>query len=35
MSRNEGVKMHAIYAYCPERVLPGKIMAELVDNDRS
>lgn len=21
-------------AYCPERVLPGKIMAELVDNDR-
>ena len=21
-------------AYCPERVLPGKIMRELVDNDR-
>jgi UDP-N-acetyl-D-mannosaminuronic acid dehydrogenase len=21
-------------AYCPERVLPGKIMKELVENDR-
>ena len=21
-------------AYCPERVLPGKIMTELVENDR-
>ena len=32
---NNGVNTSAIYiAYCPERVLPGKIMAELVDNDR-
>jgi UDP-N-acetyl-D-mannosaminuronic acid dehydrogenase len=30
-----GVDTAAIYiAYCPERVLPGKIMTELVENDR-
>lgn len=30
-----GVDVSAIYmAYCPERVLPGKIMTELVENDR-
>ena len=30
-----GVDMAGIYiAYCPERVLPGKIMTELVENDR-
>jgi UDP-N-acetyl-D-mannosaminuronic acid dehydrogenase len=30
-----GVKVDDIYiAYCPERVLPGKIMAELVENER-
>lgn len=30
-----GVKVEEIHmAYCPERVLPGKIMAELVENDR-
>jgi len=30
-----GVKVEEIYmAYCPERVLPGKIMTELVENDR-
>jgi len=30
-----GVDIAAIYiAYCPERVLPGKIMTELVENDR-
>lgn len=33
--RNQGVDVDEIYiAYCPERVLPGKIMAELVHNDR-
>jgi UDP-N-acetyl-D-mannosaminuronic acid dehydrogenase len=31
----EGVNVSSIYiAYCPERVLPGKIMTELVENDR-
>lgn len=30
-----GVDVGAVYiAYCPERVLPGKIMTELVENDR-
>jgi len=30
-----GVDISTIFiAYCPERVLPGKIMAELVENDR-
>lgn len=30
-----GVKIESIFvAYCPERVLPGKIMGELVENDR-
>lgn len=30
-----GVKVEEIHmAYCPERVLPGKIMIELVENDR-
>lgn len=30
-----GVDITSIYiAYCPERVLPGKIMTELVENDR-
>jgi UDP-N-acetyl-D-mannosaminuronic acid dehydrogenase len=33
--RNEGVETGKIHiAYCPERVLPGKIMTELVENDR-
>lgn len=32
---NEGVDVSQIHmAYCPERVLPGKIMTELVENDR-
>ena len=32
---DEGVDITKIYiAYCPERVLPGKIMTELVSNDR-
>lgn len=32
---SEGVDVSSIYlAYCPERVLPGKIMHELVENDR-
>ena len=31
----EGVNISTIFmAYCPERVLPGKIMTELVENDR-
>lgn len=31
----EGVNINSIYiAHCPERVLPGKIMKELVENDR-
>lgn len=33
--RDAGVDVSQIHmAYCPERVLPGKIMTELVDNDR-
>jgi len=33
--REAGVKVEEIHmAYCPERVLPGKIMTELVENDR-
>ena len=32
---DEGVDVDALHiAYCPERVLPGKIMTELVENDR-
>jgi UDP-N-acetyl-D-mannosaminuronic acid dehydrogenase len=32
---DEGVNVSAVHvAYCPERVLPGKIMTELVENDR-
>jgi len=33
--KEEGVDISKIYiAHCPERVLPGKIMKELVENDR-
>jgi UDP-N-acetyl-D-mannosaminuronic acid dehydrogenase len=33
--RDAGVDISSIHmAYCPERVLPGKIMTELVENDR-
>ena len=33
--RDAGVDVSKIHmAYCPERVLPGKIMTELVENDR-
>jgi UDP-N-acetyl-D-mannosaminuronic acid dehydrogenase len=33
--RKIGVKVEEVHiAYCPERVLPGKIMTELVENDR-
>jgi UDP-N-acetyl-D-mannosaminuronic acid dehydrogenase len=33
--KKEGVDIGQIHiAYCPERVLPGKIMTELVENDR-
>ncbi|WP_206100044.1 UDP-N-acetyl-D-mannosamine dehydrogenase [Pandoraea sp. XY-2] len=33
--REAGVDVSGIHmAYCPERVLPGKIMTELVENDR-
>src|SRR5258708_8951694 len=33
--REAGVDLSTVYlAYCPERVLPGKIMIELVENDR-
>jgi len=33
--RDEGVDTSKIYiSHCPERVLPGKIMRELVENDR-
>ena len=33
--RDNGVNIADVYiAYCPERVLPGKIMIELVENDR-
>jgi UDP-N-acetyl-D-mannosaminuronic acid dehydrogenase len=32
---NAGVDVSSVFAaYCPERVLPGKIMKELVENDR-
>jgi UDP-N-acetyl-D-mannosaminuronic acid dehydrogenase len=32
---NEGVDISTLYiSHCPERVLPGKIMKELVENDR-
>jgi UDP-N-acetyl-D-mannosaminuronic acid dehydrogenase len=35
MLRDAGVKVDDVHiAYCPERVLPGKIMTELVENDR-
>jgi UDP-N-acetyl-D-mannosaminuronic acid dehydrogenase len=33
--RQSGVDVDLVHmAYCPERVLPGKIMTELVENDR-
>lgn len=33
--QNTGVDVDKVHiAYCPERVLPGKIMTELVENDR-
>ena len=33
--KNEGIDTSKIYiAHCPERVLPGRIMQELVENDR-
>lgn len=33
--RDKGVDPASLYiAYCPERVLPGKVMTELVENDR-
>lgn len=33
--KNKGIKTEDIlFAHCPERVLPGKIMKELVENDR-
>ncbi|BCD62067.1 UDP-N-acetyl-D-mannosaminuronic acid dehydrogenase [Nitratiruptor sp. YY08-26] len=33
--RNEGIDTSKVYiAHCPERVLPGQIMRELVENDR-
>ena len=33
--KNLGVNLENVHiAYCPERVLPGKIMTELVENDR-
>jgi len=33
--RQGGVRVESVHiAYCPERVLPGKIMTELVENDR-
>ena len=33
--REENVDVNTVHiAYCPERVLPGKIMTELVENDR-
>ena len=32
---NKGIDTSKLYlAYCPERVLPGKIMSELVENSR-
>ena len=33
--REAGAQIDGVHiAYCPERVLPGKIMTELVENDR-
>lgn len=33
--KENGVNIDKVFiAYCPERVLPGKIMMELIDNDR-
>lgn len=33
--RNAGVDVNGLsIAYCPERVLPGKVMIELIENDR-
>ncbi len=33
--KNNGVNLDEIYlSYCPERVLPGRIMVELIENDR-
>ena len=33
--KEEGIDTGSVFiAYCPERVLPGKIMIELVENDR-
>lgn len=33
--KNEGIDTSTLYiAHCPERVLPGRIMIELVENDR-
>lgn len=33
--KNNGVDTNKIYiAYCPERVLPGKAMVEIIENDR-
>lgn len=35
MLRDAGAPIDEVYiAYCPERVLPGRIMVELVENDR-
>ena len=35
LAKNVGVNTDAIhFAYCPERVLPGHIMKEIVENDR-
>jgi UDP-N-acetyl-D-mannosaminuronic acid dehydrogenase len=31
---NENHKNRIFFAYCPERVLPGKILKELIENDR-
>ena len=32
ISDNNNKKLH--FAYCPERVLPGNIMKEIIENDR-
>ena len=34
VARMDSEECDVYVAYCPERVLPGKIMSELVDNDR-
>ena len=34
VAREDSEDCDVYVAYCPERVLPGKIMSELVDNDR-